>query len=103
MRNTMRSKAQLTARCCDGTMNDYDFNELYDNDREITYATFAKHVDIPAISEYLGYHFGAGAGGRNGRLRIRDDRCISFFTSLFRGRRCWHMDWSAIDHIFLKP
>jgi hypothetical protein len=99
----MQDKALLAARCCDGSMNTYDFNELYDTDREITYATFAKHVDIPAISERLCYHYGPAQSGKNGRLRIRDDRCISFFTSLFRGQRCWHMDWSAIDHIFLKP
>ena len=99
MPSTMQRKAQLVARCCDGSMNQYDFDELYGNDREITYATFARHVDIPIISEYLGYHFGPGDKG----LRIRDDRCVKFFTSVFHGLRCWHMDWSAIDHIFLKP
>ena len=84
-------------------MNTYDFEELYGNDREVTYVTFAKHVDIPAISERLGYHYGPSKSGKNGHLRIRDDYCIRFYTSVFHGRRCWHMDWSSIDHIFLKP
>jgi hypothetical protein len=90
------AKLLLVARCNDGSATLDELETLYDHDREITYQTFARHVDIPEISMELGYAFGRHSKG----LRLRKDWHVRYYRSKFRGQVCYHLDWSAIDHIF---
>lgn len=89
-------KHPLVARCNDGRASRTELQELDDNLREIKYRTFAKHVDVGTLSELLGYSFGRTNRG----LRLRDDYHVRYGKSKFRGRTCYHLDWSAVDHIF---
>lgn len=92
----MNEKLQLVARCNDGRATLAELESLYDHDFEITYETFAKHVDVRAVAEMLGYAYGRHAEG----LRLSDDYAVKFYRSKFRGKVCYHLDWSSIDHIF---
>ena len=88
-------KMELIARCDNGTATLAELETLYDNDREITFSTFARNVNVESISLQLGY-----ATGRQPGLKLKDDYAVRFYRSVFRGKICYHMDWSAIDHIF---
>lgn len=92
----MTLKLPLIARCCDGSATVNELENLYDHDREITYKTFAKHVDIKELAEYLGYAFGRWERG----VRLSKDWHVRFYRSKFRGKVCYHLVWSEIDHIF---
>ena len=94
----MCRKAVLVARCCDGRATLDELQHLYEHDREITFETFARNVDLKEVSEELGYAYGRGEAG----VRLRKDPFVRFYRSEFRGKRCWHLDWSAIDHIYIK-
>jgi hypothetical protein len=91
------NKLRVIARCCDGSCTVDELEYLYDHDREIKYSTFARHVDIPFISDYLGYIHGSH---KQQGLRLKKDWHVRFYSSKFRGKRCYHLDWSQIDHIF---
>lgn len=88
-------KLQLIARCNDGRATLRELDELYEHDRQITFATFARHVDLKEISQELGYAFGREKG-----LHLKDDWHVRYYRSRFRRKPCYHMDWSAIDHVF---
>jgi hypothetical protein len=92
----MQAKLQLVAKCNDGSATLAELEYLYENDVEITYESFARHVDVRAVAEYLGYVWGKGIKG----LRLSDDYAVHFYKSKFRGKVCYHLDWSCIDHIF---
>jgi hypothetical protein len=86
----------LIARCCDGSCSVNELEFLYEHDREITKKTFARHVDMESLCEYLGYshrHINRG-------LSFFKDWHIRCFVSKFRNRKVYHLIWSEIDHIF---
>lgn len=89
-------KLPLIAQCNNGTATLAELEDLYEHDREITYRTFAKYVDIKDLSERLGYVWGRHAKG----LRLSKDWHVQYYRSEFRGKVCYHLDWSSIDHIF---
>lgn len=89
-------KLRCIARCNDGSTNLVELESLYEHDKEIKFKTFAKYVDISALSEYLGYVLGRHARG----LRLKNDWHVRFYKSKFRGTICYHLVWSEIDHIF---
>jgi len=92
-------KRNLYTRCCDGIARSEELNDMYDKQRQITFRTFSKHVNMKPIIQELGYAYGAHAEG----LRIAKDYAVRFYKSVFKGEPCYYMDWSAIDHIFLLP
>lgn len=61
--------------------------------RQITIGTFARHVDIREAGRMLGYD-------RN--LPLRRDWHVSYHRSIYRGRRCYYLRWSGIEHIFTR-
>jgi hypothetical protein len=93
------SKMQLATRCT----SDYSYahvqalEAMYDAEREVTFKTFSKHVDWKPVAEDLGYIVKAGKRG----LRLSRDRAVSFTRSKWKGQRCYAMEWSRIDHVFL--
>ena len=96
MTSSNTHKYRVIAKCCDGSCTVEELENLYEHDRDITYSTFARHVDIPNISECLGY----GYGRHTKVLRLKNDYHVRFHVSKFRGKRCYHLVWSQIDHIF---
>jgi hypothetical protein len=94
----VKDKLPLVARCCDGSCTVDELEDLYSHDRQITYKTFAKYVDIKWLADYLGYVVGRWAKG----VRLSRDWHLRFYRSKFRGQVCYHLVWSEIDHIFQR-
>ncbi len=93
-------KAQLALRCIDVPQHEVNhLHDLYEADREICFKTFAEHVDWKPIAEQMGY---TTIPGRKSGLRLSKDRCVRFFSSSWKGEKCYHMDHSSVDFIFLK-
>ena len=92
----MPTKHPLVALCSDGRLSLPQLESLYEADREITFRTFARHVCIGELSDYLGYAYGRHVRG----LRLGNDYCVRFYRSKLNEKPCYHMDWSAIDHVF---
>lgn len=90
-------KMHLYTRCCDGLATVEELEALYEKDRPISYRTFARRVNVEQLSKLLGYTFRRGQPG----VRLETDYAVHFFSSKFKGKRCYHLEWSRIDHIFL--
>lgn len=98
----MKTKAtNLIARCNDGSATLQELKSLYEKDREVSFATFFRFVSLAAVSKLLGYRY-RGPDVCNGGtgLCLRNDHHVRYYRSEFRGKICWHLDWSAIDHVF---
>lgn len=67
-----------------------------DRSRRISYATFAKHVDLKPLRR--------GDHPAMYRISAPDNWAISFHKSkLPTGQAVYYFDWSRIEHIFLDP
>jgi hypothetical protein len=86
---------ELVAKCNNDTATLNELQYLYEHDLQITFKTFSKHVPIGLASEVANYAVGSQRG-----LHLRRDWAVRFYRSKFRGKRCWHMVWSEIDHIY---
>jgi hypothetical protein len=77
-------------------------DELHDMDDraiEITYGTFMRHVDRREVEQYLPATYEQDA--RRG-LTLKNDYAVRYYRSVFRGKRCYGIDHSSIDHIFVE-
>ena len=92
----MPKKHKLIGRCNDGRLSNRELESVRDNGREITLKTFAKRVDVAVVAADLGYAYGRHAKG----MRLSDEGYIQFNRSKFRGKPCYHMVWSGIDHVY---
>jgi len=64
----------------------------------ITYRTMLKHC--PGLldwAESVGYERDSRSG-----LTLKDDWHVSYHRSRYRGKRCYYVRWSGIEHIFLE-
>lgn len=97
----MSSKFVLHTRCVDEYTDTHvqRLDEMTSKGREITADSFFRHVDLRTLSKQMGYGYGRQAR----QLRLKKDRCVRFFMSHWRGRRCYYMVWSAIEHVFVAP
>jgi hypothetical protein len=100
MKHDSTDKFKLAIRCVDAPQNEVEhLNDLYNYDREITFKTFAKHVDWKPIAEQMGY---VTTKGKQEGLRLVHDYCVKFYKSVWKGTPCYHMDHSSVDFVFLK-
>ena len=91
-------KAKLSVRCVDVKQHEVNLlHALYDADKEITFNTFARHVEWKPLAESMGYAVTPGEKG----LRLSQDRCVRFYSSSWKGQKCYHMDHSSVDFVFL--
>lgn len=81
----------LEATCLDCTGAEVDAFDA--TARDVTYRTFAEHVDVAAVEAALGY-------GRDIGLRLRNDWGVCFRKGIFRGRECYVLMWSHIHHFY---
>ena len=81
--------------CVDSCVNSSGrkISEMMDSALDITFETFAKHVDIKRVQEIFGY-------GHNQGLFLRNDWHVRFYRSKWRGRRCYIMKHSGIEYIY---
>jgi hypothetical protein len=63
---------------------------------DISFSTFARLCDWTPVARELGYQVGVGNG-----LRIKDDLYVHFKRSKWNGQRCYFIEWSRIEHVFL--
>lgn len=92
-------KFQLAFTCVDCSMADVDsLHAMMDAAIDITFKTFAKHCDWRALAQQLGY----AVGPAKGLLHIKDDYTVHFKRSKWKGKRCYYIDWSRIEHVFLE-
>lgn len=89
-------KHVLATRCCD-QRDPAPLFVMYEAQREIRFATFARRTNWKPVAKALGYAVGAMKG-----LHLRKDWHVRFFRAKWKGQPCYFMDWSGIDHIFLK-
>lgn len=66
---------------------------------DVTYRTML--LRCPGLldwAESVGYE----RDGRSGGLTLERDWAVSFHRSKYRGKRCYYVRWSAIEHIFVE-
>ena len=90
----------LVARCTDAQtpLHKDRLEALYDADRTITARTFFRHVCMQDVAELLGYAYGRWQKG----VRLMKDWHLQFHRSTWRGVPCYHLEWSCIDHVFVR-
>lgn len=67
-------------------------NQMIDDAREITWSTFSKVCDYVDIeSEVI---------GKCG-IKLKDDWAVSFYSSMYQGKKCYYFRHSSIEYIFL--
>ena len=83
--------------CVDTRGREVDWlRDMIDDGREITWRTFIKHVPVDEIRGLFPYYHWRGGG-----LHIKDDWGVQFFRSKWNGRRCYYLNHSSIEYIFL--
>lgn len=95
---TTFERATLAFRCVDLT-DPVDIEELRsmtERSREISFDTFARHVDWKPLARDMGYAVKPGEKG----LRLDQDRHVSFRVSAWRGERVYYMVHSSIEFVF---
>ena len=70
---------------------------MIDAAEDVTLATVRRHCDLAGLLDDLGYAVGSEQG-----LHIKDDWHVTYHKSQFRGRPCYYVRHSAIEHIFLE-
>lgn len=90
----------LVARCTDEQtwLHRARLEALYDHDKEVTRKTFFRRVSMKEVAEMLGYAYGRWARG----VRLMKDWHLQFHRSKWRGVPCYHLEWSGIDHVFVR-
>jgi hypothetical protein len=95
------TKFVLHTRCVDEYTDEHvgRLGAMTDNGRAITASTFFRRVSLAQVSRDLGYAFGRAEKG----VRIAKDYHVRYFCSTWRGKPCYYLVWSAIEHVFLAP
>jgi hypothetical protein len=94
-----KAKMTLAFRCVDVPTSGREFDEfmeMLDKGRDISFETFARHVDWKPIAQDMGYATGAQKGG----LRLDKDHHVRFKTSDLNGEKVYYMVHSAIEYVF---
>jgi hypothetical protein len=97
-----KDKMTLAFRCVDVPPNGREFDafmDMLDRGREITFATFSKHVDWHPIAKEMGYKTGP-VNKKNPGLRLENDHHVTFKTSRLNGETVYYMVHSAIEYVF---
>lgn len=94
------TKLNLVTTCVTVPPEDLPVLELaVENERPVTFQTFARYVDVKSVSESLGYQQGRARKGER-LLKLGNDWAVSFYRSVWKGKRCYIMRWSAIEHVY---
>ncbi len=74
-----------------------DIEKMVDSSLAINYLTFIKHVNLESILEIFPDY---EKDSRNG-LTIKNDYYVFFYRSKYRGNRCYYINHSSIEYIFI--
>ena len=84
------------ATCCVESDGE-SITTMVDAERSITYRTALKHM--VGLLEWAGAH---GYECRAPNLTLKNDWSVSFHKSVYRGKPCYYVRWSAIEYIWLR-
>lgn len=88
----MRPKQFRYETCCINAQGE-DITAMVDMEREVTLATIRRHcVDFADWCLQMGYC--------RGGLTIGRDWAVAYYKSVYRGKPCYFVRHSAIEHIF---
>lgn len=87
-------KLLLVATCVESDVNELE--KLEEASKPVQYSTFARHVDMKALSDAFGYSFGKINRG----LKLCDDYAVRFYKSKWFGKPCYYMVHSATECIY---
>lgn len=93
---------RFLTRCTDVHPSDVDaLHATIEARQEISMRTFWSKVDRRELANlFPGYLWDPYDRGRG--LRMRDDFFITYYRSTWKGRRCYYVLWSGIEHIFVE-
>lgn len=74
-------------------------NDIKDNSKEITYKTFLKYVSYDHLLEIFPFY---DKYPNCGGLMIKNDWCIAYYKSKYKGNTCYYLVHSAIEYVFVK-
>jgi hypothetical protein len=85
--------------CVGWDSSDMDgLTEVIDNAQEVTLKTFLQYVTMEKILELFPFYAKTKAQG----LTLANDWAVRFFRSTYRGKKCYYIQHSAIEYVFLK-
>jgi hypothetical protein len=95
MSETLKAYRYLTN--CIGA-NGRDICDMKDRAVEVSYRTARSYCEgLIDWACSVGY-----SRRRSQGLALRDDWHVGYYRSVFRGRRCYYVKWSAIEYIWVK-
>lgn len=69
-----------------------DIEAMTEQARQITLATFKKHCTCDDFMATLGY---------SKEFPVTKDYAVSFWKSIYKGDKCYYIDHSRIEYIFI--
>ncbi len=83
-------KKQYLTNCVNSTAQ--KINDMVDRAREITFETFARNCEWRSWAESIGY---------GPWLYLKNDYHVSFYRSVYEGKKCYYICHSCIEYIFV--
>jgi hypothetical protein len=77
-----------------------ELDYMLEHEREVTYRTFVRNCRGPDFRRWLRQHGYVGHARRG--MTLKRDRCVEYGKSIFKGRKCYFIRWSAIEFIWVK-
>ena len=95
------NRMRYLTNCVEVGMSELEhLQAMQDEGREVTLATGRRHCD-PADFRAFERRMGYDTGGERGGLRLKDDWHVGYFKSTWKGRPCYYIVHSAIEHIWV--
>ena len=93
------SKPYVYATTCvlEGIENTQALMDMTDDAVEVTLQTIRRHCDLSGFESDCRYAVGPERG-----LHLKDDFHVSYHKSRYKGRPCYYVRHSAIEHIFMR-
>jgi hypothetical protein len=83
--------------CCVNSTYEH-IHAMVEREKDVSYKTIRKHCsELREWAEGMGYEWIGNKG-----LKLKDDYAVSFHKSVYRGRRCYFIRHSAIEHIWTE-
>lgn len=82
-------------------------NEMVNEARDITWATFRKHVGVDEVRRvfpqysYQREHHNPSTGELTAPMHIKDDYAVGFHRGVYMGHRAYYIQHSRIEYIFV--
>jgi hypothetical protein len=93
----MNRKKQYRINCV--ASDEFSIRNMIDSARDITRATFVKHVDADSLHD-LERELGYSSDSRRG-LTMANDWGVSYHKGRYKNADCVYFRWSSIEYIFV--